>query len=424
MNNMIGDMLEFIDNSPTAFHAVKNCKDLLIENGFSELCEGERWEYREGGKYFVVSNGSSIIAFVKGESSAPFMICATHSDFPLFKVKDSVSGVHARLATEKYGGLIMYPWFDRPLSIAGRVVVKEGDAIVERLFNVDRDLLVIPSVAIHLQRGVNESFSPKPNIDTLPLFSVENEKSLKALISKELSVSEEDIASHDLFVYPREKGTLIGIDSELILSPRIDNLECVYTSLLSFLDSAPTSSTKVFAVFDNEEVGSESKQGAASPFLSQALERISPDRESYFASVAGGFMISADNAHAKHPAHPELSDAVEAPILGGGIVIKHNANQRYATEAVSEAVFKSVCDRAGARVQYYSNRADILGGSTLGTVSNVRVPISTVDIGLPQLAMHSPVETAAVSDAYEMKKALTQFYGSELEKKDGKIVVK
>ena len=190
------------------------------------------------------------------------------------------------------------------------------------------------------------------------------------------------------------------------------------------MNSAPTDCTKVFAVFDNEEVGSESKQGAASPFLSDTLERISQDRESYFASLAGGFMISADNAHAKHPAHPELSDSVEACVLGGGIVIKHNANQRYTTEAISEAIFKSICDKVGAKVQYYSNRADILGGSTLGTVSNAKVPISTIDIGLPQLAMHSPVETSAVSDTYEMHKALTAFYSSRLEKKDEKITIK
>ena len=423
MNNLINNMLKFIDNSPTAFHTVKNCRDILLGAGFRELCEGERWETQKGGKYFVIRNSSSIIAFEKGEDTAPFMICATHSDFPLFKVKEELSGVYTRLSTEKYGGLIMYSWFDRPLSIAGRVVIKDGNELSEKLINIDRDLLVIPSVAIHLQRNANDGFSPKANVDTLPLFTL-GKKSLKEILASELSIFKENIVSHDLFVYPREKGTLIGAEEELILAPRIDNLECVYTSLVSFIDSAPTSATKVFAVFDNEEVGSESKQGAASPFLADTLERISPDRESYFASLAGGFMISADNAHAKHPAHPELSDSVEAPLLAGGIVIKHNANQRYATEAISEAVFASICERAGAKVQYYSNRADIIGGSTLGCVSNTRVPVSTVDIGLPQLAMHSAVETAAVTDAYEMKKALTLFYSSSIEKSNGKIVVK
>lgn len=424
MNNIIGGMLKFIDNSPTAFHTVKNAEDVLLSEGFKKLSETEKWTTEPGGKYFVVRNNSSLIAFERGEDGAPFMICASHSDFPLFKVKGELSGAYTRLSTEKYGGLIMYSWFDRPLSIAGRVVVKEGNALSERLLNIDRDLLVIPSVAIHMQRSVNDGFSPKANVDTLPLLSIDKNKTLGEIIAGALSVSVSDIVSHDLFVYPREKGTLIGADSELILSPRIDNLECVYISLRAFLDSEKSRATKVFCVFDNEEVGSDSKQGAGSPFLANTLMRISEDNESYYASLAKGFMISADNAHAIHPAHPELSDAKEAPTLSGGIVIKHNANQRYTTEALSEAVFKSVCEKAGARVQYYSNRADMLGGSTLGTVSNTKVPISTVDIGLPQLAMHSAVETAAVSDVYDMQKALTLFYSSIVEKKDGKVIVK
>ena len=423
MNDMISDMLKFIDNSPTAFHTVNNVRDILIGAGFTELCEGERWKTEKGGKYFVLRNNSSLIAFEMGEDIAPFMICATHSDFPLFKVKEELSGVYTRLSTEKYGGLIMYSWFDRPLSVAGRAVVKDGNALSERLVNIDRDLLVIPSVAVHLQKNINDGFSPKANVDTLPLLTL-GKKSLKEIVADELSVSESNIVSHDLFVYPREKGTLIGAENELILSPRIDNLECVYTSLMAFIDSDRSSATKVYALFDNEEVGSESKQGAASPFLSDTLERISKDRESYFASLAAGFMVSADNAHAKHPAHPELSDPIEAPLLSGGVVIKHNAGQHYSTEAVSGAIFASICERAGARVQHYSNRADLIGGSTLGSISNTKAPICTVDIGLPQLAMHSAVETAAVSDAYEMKKALTLFYSSSIEKSNGKIIVK
>lgn len=424
MNATIKDMLSFIDLSPTAFHTVKNIESVLCENGFSSLSECEKWKIEKGGKYYVKRNSSSIIAFEIGELGAPFMICATHSDFPLFKVKEERGGVYARLATEKYGGMIVYSWFDRPLSIAGRVILREGDTLTERLVNIDRDLLVIPSVAIHQMRNVNEGFSPNPAVDTLPLFSLTQGKTLKSFIAAELSVDEDAIISHDLFVYPRAKGTLIGADSELILSPRIDNLECVYLSLAAFLSSDKNSATKVYAVFDNEEVGSESKQGAGSTFLADTLERISPDRESYFASLSGGFMVSADNAHAKHPAHPELSDPTEAPILSGGVVIKHNANQRYATEAVSSAIFEKICTDAGVKVQHYSNRADMPGGSTLGTISNTKAPISTVDIGLPQLAMHSAVETAAVSDAEEMRSALTRFYSSKIEKQGEKIIVK
>ena len=244
------------------------------------------------------------------------------------------------------------------------------------------------------------------------------------LVAESIGVREEDIISRDLFLYARQKASAVGAHSDLFISPRIDNLECVYTSLVSFLDSDATDSTKVFAVFDNEEVGSATKQGAASPFLGDVLERLATDRESYFASLARSFMVSADNAHAKHPAHPELADAAEAPVLSGGVVIKHNANQRYTTDAVSEAVFTEICKRAGAKVQYYSNRADILGGSTLGSISNTKVAVSTIDIGLAMLAMHSAVETAALSDAEEMVKALSRFYSSTLEFDGEKIVVK
>ena len=424
MDAKIKDMLSFMDASPTAFHTVKNIEDRLDRAGFTWLSEDKKWNIEAGGKYYVKRNGTSLIAFEVGAVGSPFMICATHSDFPLFKVKEERGGVYARLATEKYGGMIIYSWFDRPLSIAGRVILREGDTLTERLVNIERDLLVIPSVAIHQMRGVNDGFSPNVAVDTLPLFSLSQGKTLLSFLSAELSVAESAIISHDLFVYPREKGTLVGVDSELILSPRIDNLECVYLSLEAFLKSEKSSLTKVYAVFDNEEVGSESKQGAGSKFLSDTLERISPDRESYFASLAGGFMVSADNAHAKHPAHPELSDPIEAPLLSGGVVIKHNANQRYATDAVSAAIFEKICIDGGVKVQHYSNRADMPGGSTLGTISNTKVPISTVDIGLPQLAMHSAVETAAVADAKEMKNALTRFYSTSIEKQGEKIIVK
>lgn len=418
------NMLEFIDKSPSPFHTVDNISEILLNAGFTRLYEQDRWETCEGGKYFVVKNSSSIIAFVKGSEDSPFMICASHSDFPAFKVKSENAGVYARLSTERYGGMLMYSWFDRPLSVAGRVMIREGEAVTEKLVNIDKDLLVIPSVAIHMQRNANDGFSPNAAVDMLPLFSIDKNAKLASVLSEECGVKEEDIISHDLFLYTRQKGSVIGADSELFLSPRIDNLECVYTSLTSFLDSDPTKSTKVFAVFNNEEVGSETKQGAASPFLATVLERLSKDREGYFAAIAKSFMVSADNAHAKHPAHPELADSVNGPILGGGVVIKHNANQRYATDAVSSALFGEICLKAGAKVQQYSNRADMIGGSTLGSISNTKVPIPTVDIGLAQLAMHSAVETAALSDASDMVKALTAFYSSELEIYDTKFVLK
>lgn len=424
MKETAKNMLEFIDKSPSPYHAVKNIADLLVREGFTRLYESEKWETCEGGKYFVIRNSSSIIAFEKGSDTSPFMICASHSDSPSFKIKEEEKGVYVRLATEKYGGMILYSWFDRPLSIAGRVVVKTENGVAERLLNIDRDLLIIPSVAIHMQRNANEGFSPNPAVDLLPLLSLDKSVTLKGLISEELSVLEEDILAHDLYLYARQKGAFLGASSELIASPRLDDLECVYTSLKAFIDSNFTGATKVLAVFDNEEVGSETKQGAASTFLSDVLWRLSPDRESYLTALASSFMVSADNAHAKHPAHPEFSDTTSAPLLSGGVVIKYNANQRYTTDAISSAIFEKICQNAGVRVQYFRNRADKLGGSTLGSISNTKVSVSTIDIGLAQLAMHSAVETASASDVLEMRKALTAFYSTRLEKSADETVIK
>ena len=416
-------MLDFINESPSPFHTVKSVENALLKEGFTRLYEGERWQTEVGGKYYVIRNSSSILAFVKG-SNAPFMICASHSDFPSFRIKEENSGVYLRLSTERYGGMILYSWFDRPLSIAGRVVLRAEGGVSERLLNIDRDLLVIPSLAIHCQPSVNDGFSPNPAIDLLPLLSTDKSLTLKKLLADELSVSEDAILSHDLYLYVREKGSLVGANGELIVSPRLDDLECVYTSLVSFLSSKPTAATKVLAVFDNEEVGSQSKQGADSTFLSDVLERISEDREAYLSSLESSFMVSADNAHAKHPAHPEIADAQNAPVLEGGVVIKYNANQRYTTDAVSSAVFSEIAKKGGAKLQSYRNRADKMGGSTLGTIANTQVSVPTVDIGLAQLAMHSAVETAATSDALEMVKALTEFYSAELSVKGGEILVK
>ena len=423
MKTTAKNMLEFINRSPSPFHTVNNLAGELTKAGFTRLYEGEKWQIKEGGKYFVIRNSSSVIAFIKG-SEAPFMICASHSDFPSFRIKEESAGVYVRLATERYGGMILYSWFDRPLSIAGRVMVRTESGISERLLDIDRDLLVIPSLAIHCQPGVNDGFSPNAAVDLLPLLSTDKSVTLRGVLAEELSVKEEDILSHDLYLYAREKGSLVGAKEELIVSPRLDDLECVYTSLVSFLSAKSEGATKVLAVFDNEEVGSQSKQGADSTFLSDVLERISENRESYLASLESSFMVSADNAHAKHPAHPEIADAQNAPVLEGGVVIKYNANQRYTTDALSAAVFTEICNKAGAKLQSYRNRADKMGGSTLGSIANTQVSIPSIDIGLAQLAMHSAVETAATSDAFEMVKALTKFYLTDLKIKGGEIVVK
>lgn len=417
------ELFNFINTSPCAFYTVKSVKDILNKNGYTELYEGERWELREGGKYFAIRNGTSLIAFRYNSSARSFMICASHSDSPAFRVKLSLEkgGKYAVCDTEKYGGMIYYSWLDRPLSLAGRVLARTDGGIESRLVNIDKDLFVIPSVAIHLNRNVNSSLELNPARDLLPLASLADGKgSLLNLISESAGVKTDSIISHDLFLYVREAGREFGVNGEFIISPRLDDLECVFASLKGFLDASDTKNIPVLAVFDNEEVGSETKQGAASTFLYDTLSRI---KEDYLLSLSESFMVSCDNAHALHPNRPELSDAENAPLLNGGIVIKYNANQRYTTDGVSDAIFSEICKNCGAKTQRYYNRADIVGGSTLGSIATTRVSLNTIDIGLAQLAMHSAVETAGARDVSEMVKALTEFYSSYITKKGEKIQI-
>ena len=382
------ELFEFIKNSPSAYHTVASVKDALTQNGYTELYEGDEWHITDGKGYFVTKNGTSIIAFKARSGANGFMIAASHSDFPSFRLKISpeTSGAYTRLLVEGYGGMINYTWLDRPLSIAGRVVVRTECGVASRLVNIDRDIAVIPSVAIHLNRLVNDGYK----------------------------FNHSDIVSHDLFLYNREAGRMVGAKNEFVLAPRLDDLGCVFSSLKAHISAKESDSIPVLAVFDNEEVGSSTKQGAASTFLYDTLKRISGgDLEKMLAS---SFMVSADNAHAKHPNHPELADAENAPVLNGGIVVKWNANQKYATDGVSDAIFRTICERCGAKTQIYYNRADMPGGSTLGSISNTKVSVATVDIGLPQLAMHSAIETAGAEDVSELIKALTELFGTSLKK--------
>ena len=427
MKDYKNSLFKFIKNSPSAFHTVASVKERLVAEGYVELCEGSAWSLTDGGKYFVTRNGSSIIAFRKSAANG-FIITASHSDSPAFRVKasgESTLGTYTKLPVERYGGMILYSWFDRPLSIAGRVVVRTDDGIAVKLLNVDRDLLVIPSVAIHLNRSVNEKFSPNPAQDLIPLLGAGGERiEIQSLIAAELGVKSEDVISHDLFLYTRDDGRAVGADGELLLSPRLDDLECVYSSLEAFLDSKEQGMIPVLAVFDNEEVGSDTKQGAASTFLFDTLSRIYPERDEYLAALASSYMVSADNAHAKHPNHPELSDADNAPTVNGGVVVKFNANQKYTTDSISAAIFTEACRKAGVKHQTYYNRADMPGGSTLGSIANTKVSISTVDVGLPQLAMHSAVETAGAQDLSDMVAVLTRLYSSNIDVKGDKIIIK
>ncbi len=422
--NINNELFDFISASPSAFHTVASVKAELVKNGFTEIYEGDGAELSDGGRYFITRNGTSIIAFVMRKRAHGFMICASHGDSPSFRLKitPELSGAYTRLETEKYGGMIHYTWLDRPLSLAGRVVVKTEGGIESRLVKLDRDMAVIPSIAIHMNRNVNSGYEFNPASDLLPLIgSADAKGATLALIAEAVGASESDIISHDIFLYNREVGRVFGAKDEYIISPRLDDLECVFASLKAFLAANECDSIPVLAVFDNEEVGSQTKQGAASTFLFDTLTRIAPSGK-YSAFLSDSMMVSADNAHAKHPNHPELSDADNAPVMNGGIVIKWNANQSYTTDGVSDAVFRTVCERAGAKVQSFYNRADKVGGSTLGSIANTKVSLLTVDIGLAQLAMHSATETAGAHDVETLIRALTEFYSTALKRSGEKII--
>ena len=422
----INELIDFIKASPTAHHTVSTIKAVLMAAGYTEVFENDPRSFSDGGNHFVIRGGSSIIAFKGKGNESGFMICASHSDSPCFKIKDELSGVnYTRLATEKYGGMIHYSWLDRPLSVAGRIVVKTPEGIKRVLVNIEKDSVVIPSVAIHLNRSVNDGYKFNPASDLLPLVGGKDSKGVvMETIAKLAGVSVNEIISHDLYLYNAERGKVIGINDEYILAPRIDDLGCVYASLRAFIN-APVSdkSVAVLAVFDNEEVGSETKQGACSTFLDMTLGAIAGSSAKYAAMLTSSFMVSADNAHAVHPNHPELYDSTNAPVLGGGVVVKYNANQRYTTDAISDGVLAVLAERAGIKLQKFSNRADMVGGSTLGSISNTRVSVSTIDIGLPQLAMHSASETSAVSDISDMVAVLTELFSSSINKNKDDIAI-
>lgn len=414
-------LFEFIDASKSAYHTVANVSARLVAEGYTRLYENDRWELSDGGKYFVVRDGSSIIAFRNAKGG--FMICASHGDSPAFRVKqDMKRGAYVKLDVEKYGGMIHYSWLDRPLSVAGRAVVKTDNGVESRLVALDKRV-VIPSLAIHMNRSVNDGVALAPHTDLVPLASLGEAGALLSLLADALSVAESDIVSHELYLAGADKPTEIGFDGELMLSPRIDDLACVHASLEAFLSADNRESVPVLAVFNNEEVGSATKQGAASTFLHNTLKRIAGSENEYYSRLESSFMVSADNAHASHPNHPELSDSNNAPILGGGVVIKHNSNQRYTTDAVSDAIFRKMCEKEDIKLCTYYNRADQLGGSTLGSIAGTKVSVYSVDVGIPQLAMHSLVETCAISDYYEMVKALRCCYSSSLKIKGENIVI-
>ena len=417
MNERIAALRAFLDASHSMFHAQDYLVQTLKKAGYTRLMESEAWNLVPGGKYYISRGGTAVIAFrVPTQAPKGFMMTASHSDHPGFKVKENfeLAGTYTRLAVERYSGTLISTWLDRPLSIAGRVTVETEDGIETKLMDVDKDLLLIPNVAIHMNRQVNDGYKWNPAVDTLPLVgSKEAAGKLEQLLEQEAGGK---ILGHDLFLYPRQKSSVWGVAEEFISSTVLDDLECAWGCTQGFLRAEEAASVPVLCVFDSEEVGSGSVQGAASMLLPDVLRRICEacgwnlDR-----LLAQSFMISADNAHAIHPNHPEFADPTNAPVMGQGIVLKHNANLMYCTDGVSASIFRKVCAKAGVNVQTYYNRADIPGGSTLGRISLGKVSVLTADIGLPQLAMHSSYETAAVADVTALEDAMTAYYGSTLE---------
>ena len=417
---MIDDLFEFLQEGVTPYHAAATAAAWLDAAGFTRLEEADYWNLEPGKGYYLLRNGSAVVAWrIPAHAIGGWRITASHSDAPGWKIKsDAVTNDGCRrLSVEGYGGMNMASWLDRPLTVAGRVLVRTADGVETRLVHFDRDLLVIPSLAIHMQRNVNKGHEYNPQIDMQPLWGPEAGRTLTDLLCEELGVAEGDILDRDLQLVTRQAPTQIGPDGEYFMAPRIDDLECAATTLLGFIDaSAETDSAcaPVWAMLDNEEVGSSSRQGAQSSFLRDVLDRILESiphsAQMEHRALANSFLLSADNGHATHPNFPAKSDPAAPVRLGGGVLLKYNASQKYTTNALSGGIFRAICEKAGVKVQTFSNRADEAGGSTLGNLQSHSLPIPMADIGLPQLAMHSAVETAAVSDAEAMVRAVAAFY--------------
>lgn len=416
-HSTIGSLMNFIDRSVCNFYAVDTLRREFEQAGFSALDPAEKWEILPGGKYYMTKNDSAFFAFVAGTGlpSEGFRIISAHSDSPGFRIKPNpemlADGRIVRLNTEVYGGPILYTWFDRPLSIAGRVILRGCDPLhpITRLVRFDRPMLTIPHLAIHFNRAVNDGNPLSRQKDMLPVLGhisheMEAGGLLRTLVSEKLQVEAGEILDFDLMLYDTTPACRIGLDSEFVSAGRLDDLSMVHAGMSAMLEavSQPCAATRVLAVFDNEETGSGTKQGAASPVLQQALRRMTYALggvdEDYLRAVSRSFMVSADNAHGIHPNYPEKHDPTNHPVLGGGPVIKINANCKYMTDAESAAVFRSICDKAGVPCQYFVNHSDVAGGSTLGNILTSQIDLRGVDMGEAIWAMHSIRETMATKD--------------------------
>lgn len=422
------ELIDFIYESPTAFHAVDSIRKLLLSSGFEEIREEDKWNLKKEGKYFLNKYDSAIVAFVVGKGELEqdgFKIIGAHTDSPGFKIKPNpdmeVEGEYVKLNTEVYGGPIINTWLDRPLSAAGRVTLKSDNPFSPqiKLLNINKPILIIPNLAIHMNRNINSGVELNRQKDILPLLSLVNEKFEKGkyllkVIANELKVKEEDILDFDLYLYEYEKGSIIGLNSEFISCGRLDDLIMVHSGIKALTETDIGNATNVMVCFDNEEVGSTTKQGADSPMLASTLERISismgKDREEYFRALSKSFIISCDLGHALHPNYGEKSDPANRPIINKGPIIKLSANQSYTSDSISSAIYRSICDKAGVPVQVFVNRSDEKGGSTIGPISSSHVNILSVDMGLPILSMHSIRELGGVKDYLYSIESFKEFY--------------
>ena len=422
------ELVDFLYDSPSACHGVKATKKILDENGFIEIKETDKWDLQAKGKYYVIKNDSALIAFEVGTGDieeAGLRLIGAHTDVPGFRIKPNPQmiseGKYVKLNTEVYGGPILHTWFDRPLSIAGKVSLKGASPLKPetRLVNINKPLLIIPSLAIHMNREVNEGFKINRQVDTLPLLGLINDKLEKEdylmnILAEELQVNKEDILNFELGLYEYEKGMLIGMNEELISSGRFDDLWMVYAGIKALVDSRENAATKVMICVDNEEIGSLTAEGANSTLLNNILERIAlglgKNREGYYRALANSIMISADLAHAVHPNLGDKHDPTNRPVLEGGPVLKIAASGSYSTDSFNGAVFAGICEAAGVPFQKFVNRSDVRGGTTIGPVTAANLTIPVIDMGAPVLGMHSIRELASVKDNYYTIKAFTEFF--------------
>lgn len=422
------EVVEFIDESPSSYHVVKNCSDILDENGFERIMPREKWELKKGGKYFFKKSSSTIIAFTVGENfdaGKGFKIFGTHTDSPCFRIKpnpEMVTENIVRLNTEVYGGPILSTWFDRPLSIAGRVIVKGENPFFPKTvkIKIDEPLLTIPNLAIHQNREVNNGVKIDKQNDVLPVISLinhnfEKEGYLERIILKKTGIKKEDIIDFDLYLYATEKGCLLGANEEFISSPKIDNLASVYTGLIGLVESEENKDRiNVFVAFDNEEIGSATKQGADSNYLLNTLERISLslgfDRSEFLQMLESSYILSADAAHAAHPAHLGKTDPTNRGRINEGISIKISAKQKYTSDGYSIAVIRQLIEGTNIRIQPFVNESNELGGSTIGPLSSTHLDIDGVDLGVPMFAMHSVRELCGIFDVFYLKELAKEFF--------------